>query len=52
MQTVYTNIKQEVTNFSSVILNENCYQPIPVAARSKAWACSRSLAGIAGSNPA
>jgi len=26
--------------------------PIPVAARSKAWICARSLAGIAGLNPA
>ena len=26
--------------------------PIPVAARSKAWVCGRSRAGIAGSNPA
>jgi hypothetical protein len=26
--------------------------PIPVAARSKAWVCGRSLAGIVGSNPA
>jgi hypothetical protein len=26
--------------------------PIPVAARSKAWVYSRSLAGIMGSNPA
>ena len=26
--------------------------PIPVAARSKAWVSGRSLAGIAGSNPA
>ena len=25
---------------------------VPVAARSKAWVCARSLAGIAGSNPA
>jgi hypothetical protein len=25
--------------------------PIPVAARSKAWVCGRSLSGIAGSNP-
>ena len=25
--------------------------PIPVAARSKAWVYSRSLAGIVGSNP-
>jgi hypothetical protein len=27
------------------------YQPIPVAEQSKAWVCSRSLAGIAGSKP-
>ena len=27
-------------------------QPIPVAARSKAWVCGRSPAGTAGSNPA
>ena len=26
--------------------------PIPVAARSKAWVCGRSLTGIVGSNPA
>ena len=26
--------------------------PIPVAARTKAWVCGSSLAGIAGSNPA
>ena len=25
--------------------------PTPVAARSKAWACGRSLAGVSGSNP-
>jgi hypothetical protein len=28
-----------------------CYQPIPVAVRSKEWVCGRSLARIAGSNP-
>ena len=27
-------------------------RPIPVAARSKAWVCGRSLARIVGSNPA
>jgi hypothetical protein len=27
-------------------------KPIPVASRSKAWVCGRSLDGIAGSNPA
>jgi hypothetical protein len=26
--------------------------PIPVTARSRAWVCGRSLAGIVGSNPA
>jgi hypothetical protein len=26
--------------------------PIPLAARSEAWVCGRSLAGIVGSNPA
>ena len=26
------------------------FMPVPVAARSKAWVCGRSLAGIAGSN--
>ena len=26
--------------------------PVPVAGRSKAWVCGRSLAEIAGSNPA
>lgn len=29
-----------------------CYQPTPVAARSKEWVCGRTLARIAGSNPA
>ena len=28
-----------------------CYQPIPVAARSKEWVCRGSLAGTAGLNP-
>jgi hypothetical protein len=27
------------------------FRPFPVAARSKAWVCGRSLAGIVGSNP-
>jgi len=27
-------------------------RPIPLAARSKAWVCDQSLAGIVGSNPA
>jgi hypothetical protein len=31
---------------------EQYSQPIPVAARSKAFGCGRSLARIAGSNPA
>jgi hypothetical protein len=49
---VYTNIKQEIINFSNVILNQNYYQPKPVAARSNMWVCGRSIAGIAGSNHA
>jgi hypothetical protein len=36
--------RQEVTNTP--------LRPMPVAARSKAWLCGRSLAGIVGSNPA
>ena len=31
---------------------KSCKMPIPMAARSKAWVCGRSLAGIAGSNRA
>jgi len=27
------------------------YSPVPVAARSKAWVCGRSLGGMVGSNP-
>jgi hypothetical protein len=34
------------------VSNGNGCMPIPVAARSKAWVCDRSLAGIVGSNPA
>jgi hypothetical protein len=34
------------------IIGYSLLKPIPVAARSKAWVCGRSLAGIAGSNPA
>ena len=29
----------------------NCIVPVPVGARSKAWVCGNSLAGIVGSNP-
>ena len=29
----------------------NYLEPVPVAARSKAWVCGRLLAGIVGSNP-
>jgi len=28
-----------------------CVSPVPVAARSKAWVCGRSLSEIVGSNP-
>jgi hypothetical protein len=32
--------------------NKDRVVPIPVAVRSKAWVCGRSLTGIVGSNPA
>jgi hypothetical protein len=35
-----------------LILHYIIYMPTPVAARSMAWVCGRSLAGILGSNPA
>ena len=34
------------------LVHELAFKPIAVAARSKAWVCCSSLAGIAGSNPA
>ena len=34
-----------------IYFQQIAHKPIPVAARSKAWVCGRSLAGIAGSNP-
>jgi hypothetical protein len=37
---------------SSIQIHLHLIVPIPVAARSKAWVCGRSLAGITGSNPA
>jgi hypothetical protein len=40
--------KQSRKTFEGLIKN----LPIPVAERSKAWVCSRSPAGIEGSNPA
>jgi len=38
--------------FSFKLRNLITEVPVPVAARSKAWVCGRSLAGIVGSNPA
>ena len=34
------------------LVRQLAFKPITVAARSEAWVCGRSLAGIAGSNPA
>ena len=34
-----------------LIINIDFKEPIPVAARCKAWVCGRSLVGTAGSNP-
>jgi len=39
-------LRSRVVYFYFVIV----MQPNPVAARSRAWVCGRSLAGIAGSN--
>ena len=38
-------------NYTISLLYEKI-KPIPVAVRNKKWVCCRSLAGIAGSNPA
>ena len=38
--------------FAKKMLFSSTSMPIPLAARSKLWACSRLLAGIVGSNPA
>jgi hypothetical protein len=35
-----------------ITLNIGLLGPIPVAARSNAWVCGRSFAGVAGSTPA
>jgi hypothetical protein len=40
----YAAATQNVTKLSE-------HLPVTMAARSKAWVCDRSLAGIAGSNP-
>jgi hypothetical protein len=47
-QSSFTQLTHYVWNY----VNYNYMLPIPVAARSKAWVCSRSLAGTAVSNPA
>jgi hypothetical protein len=44
------NFIHALNNREFVALLEKA-RPIPVAGQSKAWACGRSLAGIAGSNP-
>jgi len=36
---------------TQILTKLNVHLPVTVAARSKAWACGRSLAGIASSNP-
>ena len=39
-------------NFTFFCDTKHIQRSIPVAARSKAWVCGRSLVGIVGSNPA
>jgi len=43
---------QKTLRIHSKISQLTLWEPIPVAARSKASVCGRSLAGIVGSNPA
>ena len=48
----YRVLYSPLRNSSLDLSNPNhCKMPIPVAVRSKAWVCRRSLAGIVGSNP-
>jgi len=46
-----TNIEGVCSSNITQLLLEKRIESIPVVARSKAWVCCRSLAGIAGSNP-
>jgi hypothetical protein len=39
-------------NMANNVLTRNICKPTPVAARSNAWVCGRSLDGTVGSNPA
>jgi hypothetical protein len=55
IQLLQTEVKKVTINEHETHHNANLqmllyYQPISVAERSKAWVCSRSSAGIAGSN--
>jgi hypothetical protein len=44
--------RRKFENYENLVFNSSIhYVPIPVAARSKAWVCGRSLARILGSNP-
>jgi len=48
-----SNTKVQKGDVLSIVLDYlYTMSTIPVAARSKAWVCGRSLAGIVGSNPA
>jgi hypothetical protein len=47
---IETNIEGVCSSNIKQLLVEKRIEPIAVAARSKAWVCGRSLAGIAGSN--
>jgi hypothetical protein len=45
-------LRSTTVDFVNIMYSTWRVQVIPVAAQSKAWLCGRSLAGIAGSNPA
>ena len=46
-----TNIEAVCSSNITQLLLEERIELMPIAARSKAWVCCHSLAGIAGSNP-
>ena len=48
----YSEPNKIISKPPAYLMNVILTLPIPVAERSKAWVCSRSPAGIAGSNPA
>ena len=51
LQSFYTVLTGSLTILWRIILLYNDRELVPVASRSKAWVCGRSVAVIVGSNP-